>query len=159
MIQHKKQPAGEAPPPPPSTWEEPYGGAKGESNGIIAILEMIKDDILKDKTKAKKDEDKAEKAFGTFKSEAESQIELNDAITDLEDEVAGKETKVTEAKEERGTKKDELDAVVEKIHDAEPGCDFIRLNFGMRTKNRDIEIDGLDKAKAILKGAKFEDEE
>lgn len=166
LIQHKpsmfqrKQPAGEAPPPPPSTWEEPYGGAKGESNGIVAILEMIKDDIEKDKTKAKKDEDKAEEEFQTFKTESENQIEvLNDAITDLEDEISGKETKVTEAKEERGTKKDELDTVVEKIHDAEPGCDFIRLNFGMRTKNRDIEIDGLDKAKAILKGAKFEDKE
>jgi len=156
MLQ-QKQPAGAAPPPPPSTWEEPYGGAKGESNGIVAILEMIKDDIKKDKTKAKADEDDAETKFQTFKSESESQIGvLNDAITDLEDEISGKETKVTEAKEERGTKKDELDAVVEKIHDAEPGCDFTRLNFGMRTKNRDIEIDGLDKAKAILKGAKFE---
>jgi len=166
LIQHnasmfqRKQPAGEAPPPPPSTWEEPYGGAKGESNGIVAILEMIKDDIEKDKTKAKKDEDTAEEEFQTFKTESEKQIEvLNDAITDLEDEISGKETKVTEAKEERGTKKDELDTVVEKIHDAEPGCDFIRLNFAMRTKNRDIEIDGLDKAKAILKGAKFEDKE
>jgi len=160
LMQHKKQPAGEAPPPPPSTWEEPYGGAKGESNGIVAILEMIKEDIEKDKTKAKKDEDKAEEEFQTFKSESENQIGvLNDAITDLEDEISGKETKVTEAKEERGTKKDELDSVVEKIKDAEPGCDFIRLNFPMRTKNRDIEIDGLDKAKAILKGAKFEDDE
>merc|ERR550514_2099697 len=120
---------------------------------------MIKEDIEKDKTKAKSDEDKAEEEFQTFKSETEDQIGvLNDAITDLEDEISGKETKVTEAKEERGTKKDEMDAVVEKIHDAEPGCDFIRLNFPMRTKNRDIEIDGLDKAKAILKGAKFEDE-
>lgn len=157
MSEHR-QPAGEAPPPPPSTWEEPYGGAKGESNGIIAILEMIKDDIKKDKTKEKADEDTAEEEFQTFKTESENQIEvLNDAITDLEDEVSGKETKVTEAKEERGTKKDELDSVVEKIHDAEPGCDFIRLNFAMRTKNRDIETDGLDKAKAILKGAKFDD--
>jgi len=121
---------------------------------------MIKDDIKKDKTKAKTDEDKAEENFQSFKTESENQIGvLNDAITDLEDEISGKETKVTEAKEERGTKKDELDAVVEKIHDAEPGCDFIRLNFAMRTKNRDIEVDGLDKAKAILKGAKFEGDE
>merc|ERR1719311_1196374 len=33
--------AGAAPPPPPTTWSEPYGGAKGESNGIQSILEMI----------------------------------------------------------------------------------------------------------------------
>merc|ERR1719160_2484166 len=30
--------AGKAPPPPPKTWDEPYGGAKGESTGIQAIL-------------------------------------------------------------------------------------------------------------------------
>merc|ERR1719265_2031798 len=33
--------AGEAPPPPPQTWSEPYGGAKGESNGIQGILGLI----------------------------------------------------------------------------------------------------------------------
>jgi len=159
LLQHK-QPAGEAPPPPPATWEEPYGGAKGESNGIVAILEMIKADIEKDQKKAKADEDEAEKDFQTFKTESEEQIStLEDAITDLEGEVSTKEEKVTSEKEERATKKDEFDATVEKIEDAQPGCDFIRLNFATRTKNRDIEIDGLDKAKAILKGAKFEDDE
>merc|ERR1719160_1861154 len=38
--------AGEAPPPP--TWDAPYGGAKGESTGIQAILGMILEDVEKD---------------------------------------------------------------------------------------------------------------
>merc|ERR1719161_3344037 len=38
----------QAPPPPPTTWSEPYGGAKGESNGVQGILGMIKTDIEKD---------------------------------------------------------------------------------------------------------------
>ena len=37
-----------------------------------------------------------------------------------------------------------------------PGCDFIAMNFKMRLTNRQIEKDGLLKAKAILEGAKFE---
>merc|ERR1719456_1958955 len=51
MQTHVAQPevsAGAAPPPPPSTWSEPYGGAKGESNGIQGILGMVKADVEKD---------------------------------------------------------------------------------------------------------------
>merc|ERR1719321_709518 len=51
FIQKKKMEpvvAGEAPPPPPKTWEEPYGGKTGDSQGIVAILEMIHGDIVKD---------------------------------------------------------------------------------------------------------------
>merc|ERR1719171_1665381 len=40
--------AGEAPPPPPSTFNEPYGGNKGATNGIISLLEMVKADVEKD---------------------------------------------------------------------------------------------------------------
>lgn len=121
---------------------------------------MIKEDIEKDQQKAKDEEDKAEKNFQDFKTETEKQIsDLEDLITDLEAAVAEKEDKVTADKEERGTKKDEMDATKEKILDEQPSCDFIRVNFEMRTKNRNIEIDGLDKAKAILKGAKFDDDE
>merc|ERR1719201_1694754 len=42
--------AGAAPPPPPTTWAEPYGGAKGETNGIQSIMQMILDDVNKDIT-------------------------------------------------------------------------------------------------------------
>merc|ERR1719172_41315 len=74
--------AGEAPPPPPTTWEAPYGGKTGESSGIIAILHMIAEDIDKDRNKAKADEDKSEADYQAFKSESLSQI------SDLEDENA-----------------------------------------------------------------------
>merc|ERR1719220_2296739 len=40
--------AGKAPPPPPTTWDAPYGGKTEESTGIIAVLGMIKEDIDKD---------------------------------------------------------------------------------------------------------------
>merc|ERR1719199_508038 len=51
--------AGEAPPPPPSTFGgEPYGGNKGATNGIISILEMVKTDVEKDIRTATEQEDK-----------------------------------------------------------------------------------------------------
>jgi len=56
-----------------------------------------------------------------------------------------------------GCKGEELqfDAVLQKIADATPGCDYLTLNDELRLKNRQIEIDGLVKAKAILQGGEF----
>ena len=66
-----------------------------------------------------------------------------------------KEQDKTNTQKERGTKKGELDAVLNKIQDANPNCEYFEVNYPMRTKNRQIEIDGLNKAKAILQGGKF----
>merc|ERR1719152_534696 len=148
--------AGEAPPPPPSTWEAPYGGKTGESNGIVAILEMIHEDILKDKTKSKADEDKAEETFQSFKTNSETQIQaLEDANSDLTDTKGQKESDISTAKEQRGTKHDELNEVIAKINDATPSCVYTTINYPVRLKNRQVEIDGLEKAKAILQGGEF----
>merc|ERR1719446_774196 len=148
--------AGEAPPPPPSTWEAPYGGKTGESNGIVAILEMIHEDILKDQTKSKADEDKAEETFQSFKTNSETQIQaLEDANSDLTDTKGSKESDISTAKEQRGTKHDELNEVIAKINDATPSCVYTTINYPVRLKNRQVEIDGLEKAKAILQGGEF----
>jgi len=159
LIQKKKMEpvvAGEAPPPPPSTWEAPYGGKTGESQGIVAILEMIHDDILKDQTKGKADEDKAEEVFQSFKTNSEQQVEtLESANTDLTDTKGQKEDDISTAKEQRGAKHDELNAVIAKINDATPSCVYNTINYPVRLENRQIEIDGLIKAKAILEGGEF----
>lgn len=132
LLQKKKMApvvAGEAPPPPPSTWEAPYGGKTGESQGIVAILEMIHEDIIKDKTKSKADEDKAEATFQSFKTNSETQIQaLNDANTDLETTKGSKEDDISTAKEQRGAKHDELNAVIAKINDATPSCVYTTID-------------------------------
>merc|ERR1712224_1116391 len=117
---------------------------------------MIKADIEKDLDKAIKAEDDAIAAYEELKTDLETQIkDLETAISDLEGTKAEKETEVETTIEERATKKDELKAIMQKIKDYEAGCDFILVNFELRASNRQIEIDGLDKAKAILSGAEF----
>lgn len=159
LLQKKKMEpvvAGEAPPPPPSTWEAPYGGKTGESQGIVAILEMIHEDILKDQTKSKADEDKAEETFQAFKTNSETQIQaLEDANSALTDTKGTKESDISTAKEQRGAKHDELNAVIAKINDAAPSCIYNTINYPVRLQNRQTEIDGLEKAKAILQGGEF----
>jgi len=163
FVQNKKMApvvAGEAPPPPPSTWEAPYGGKTEMATGIVAILEMIHEDIVKDQTKAKADEDKAQATFDSFKKNSEQQIDtLNGANTDLEATKGQKEDDISTAKEQRGSKHDELTAVLKKISDATPHCVYISMNYPVRLDNRQVEIDGLIKAKAILQGGEFPEDD
>merc|ERR1719265_2624653 len=85
LMQTAKQPAsgmaaGDAPPPPPTTWEGDYGGKTGESQGIVAIMDMVRQDIVKDREDAKADEDSAQKEFDAFKKDSK------DKMSDLKDE-------------------------------------------------------------------------
>jgi hypothetical protein len=66
--------AGEAPPPPPPTWEGGYGGQQGEAMGIVAIMDMVKEDIIKDRADAKADEDKSQAEYDAFKMDSENHM-------------------------------------------------------------------------------------
>merc|ERR1719160_1333431 len=84
--------AGEAPPPPPTMWSEPYGGSPGESNGIQAILEMIMDDIDKDIRVATEEEDQSQDEFDSYKETTEGTIsKLEDQKAEFEEAMGDKE--------------------------------------------------------------------
>lgn len=154
-VSLKKAPvvnAGEAPPPPPKTWDGDYGGAKKESNGIIGILELIKSDVEKDQAAAKTAEETAQKNHDKFVKESKESISnLETAINELNDSKGKKEVEIGDKKSTSGNKKGALDTVVKRMKDAAPGCDFLLVNFKVRNDNRKLEMDGLTKAKAILK--------
>jgi len=150
--------AGQAPPPPPTTWESPYQGKTDESTGIIAILGMIKEDIDKDLEKATTSEKEALELFEETTKELNTNIEkAEELITSLKKTEGVKKQEIEEQKDDRSKTQELLTAVMEKIKDAEPGCDYFTINFPLRAKDRQIEIDGLIKAKAILQGAKFDE--
>merc|ERR1719183_2054067 len=107
LVQKSKQPvsgmaAGDAPPPPPPTWEGGYGGKTGESQGIVAIMEMVHDDIVKDRADAKADEDSSQKEFDAFKKDSEKQMKDLLAEKNKQEKVKGsKETKHSDTKKAR----------------------------------------------------------
>merc|ERR1740117_1266953 len=117
---------------------------------------MIKADIENDIKKATDAEDASVAAYDTMKTDLEKSIEdTRTTIGTLEETKSSKETDVQAAEEEHATKKEELKTILDKIKAEQPGCDFMLVNYPTRVKNRQMEIDGLDKAKAILKGAEF----
>merc|ERR1719181_2768153 len=69
--------AGEAPPPPPATWDtgSTYAGAESEQKGIVGILELIKDDVKSDIATGEKAEEDAVTAYDKAKADLEGEIE------------------------------------------------------------------------------------
>merc|ERR1719443_88722 len=129
--------AKQAPPPPPPTWEGDYGGKTGESQGIIAIMEMVYEDILKDRKDAKADEDAAQKEFNDFKKESEDKMkDLNSKRKATESRMGKAENKKVGTEKTRGIQKGKLNGVLEKIEDINPKCEYYTENYQVRTKNR-----------------------
>mmetsp|Transcript_47450 Transcript_47450/g.103130 ORF Transcript_47450/g.103130 Transcript_47450/m.103130 type:complete len:717 (-) Transcript_47450:136-2286(-) len=147
---------GQAPPPPPATWESPYAGSQEENQGIIAILSLLEEDLNKDIQASEAAESSAVAAYHKMMDESTRLVSgLRTTIANLEGDVSGKEEDVASKEMEKASSKEELDAILKRIKDAEPGCDFITVNFAVRSKNRQLEVDGLEKAKAILKAGKI----
>jgi predicted nucleic acid-binding Zn-ribbon protein len=145
---------GDAPPPPPQTWSEPYGGAQGESNGIQGILGLIKEDVEKDIKVATQEEKDAIKEFEDLESETASTISLLEGeIADFDDQKGQAEQAITETESQRQDTKNTLDDTIDFLKGIAPDCDYISVNFEIRKKNRWAERDGLEKAKAILSGS------
>jgi len=163
LVFVQKQPVsgmagGDAPPPPPPTWEGGYGGKTGESQGIVAIMEMVYEDIVKDRGDAKADEEASEDEFQGFKSDAKEKIKfLNEERKNTEKAMGDAETERIQTAKQRATQKGLLNVVLEKIASIDPNCEYYEVNYPMRTSNRQIEIDGLNKATAILKGGVFDE--
>jgi predicted nucleic acid-binding Zn-ribbon protein len=160
LAQYRQEPfvaAGEAPTPPPSTWDESYGGAKGANNGIVAIMELIKGDIEKDVSKATDNENTAISEHSKLSADiADTISSLESTKSDLNGQIASDETSMATEKGERTTNQGDLKATLDFLKSIAPGCDFMAVNFQTRLTNRQAEMDGLLKAKAILNGASFD---
>merc|ERR1719160_1191977 len=133
--------AGEAPTPPPAGFDD-YSGGSRQSQGVIAMLTMIKEDIEKDIEKAKKQEEEAQKAYDKL-------------VADIEGEIASDSEARTQENATMTDNQGQLKAVMDYLKEIAPGCDFIAMNFGIRLTNRQMEVDGLKKAKSILQGAEY----
>merc|ERR1719183_2137711 len=147
--------AGVAPPPPPATWEDPsYGGAAGESMGVMSLLTLIKEDIEGDIADVNSAEAEAVAAYEKQMTETSDAISAtDDAVSNLNGEKADHESAKVESETQRESTKGQLSATMGQIKSMEPDCDFLLVNFQTRSSKRQMEIDGLQKAKAILQGA------
>jgi len=155
LLQQPGQ-GGEAPTAPPSTWDSTYGGASAETGGIVSMMETISDDIKKDIAKATQEENDAITAHSELTADITASIsKLEQTKSDLQGAIANDEGSTTNEKKTREGNEGETDANLQFLKSIAGGCDFMAKQFETRKSNRQAEMDGLTKAKAIFGGAAF----
>lgn len=140
-------------------WEQAeYTGAGSQASGVTEMMKMVADDIKKDILEAEKDESEAEADYQKQKQDMETEEDdLETARSNLRVKRAGRDSDLSDAADSKEDLQGELNAVLQLMADVKPKCDFYLQNYEVRSKNRLTELNGLDKAKAILKGSFFED--
>jgi len=156
LIQKKKAPEyAEDPDKAPETSfdDGKYGGRKGESSGIVAILGMLKEDLEKEMKTGRADEAAAQEAYVGNKADLKATLDAQEkAKADIEESLAALEAKITEYEAFKDQKKGDLDAESDVKKSLDVDCEWVANTFDKRREKRKLEMDGLVEAKNFLAG-------
>jgi len=144
-----------APPPPP---EAPgaYKKKGEESNGVIAMIDLLIKDLDKEMTVAKTEEKDSQSDYETMmKDSAEKRAEDSKSLAQKTGTLANLESSLQTATDDKASTNNELMATVQYIASLHAECDWLLQYFDVRKEARDSEVDALGKAKAVLSGADF----
>merc|ERR1719353_1380023 len=144
-----------APPPPPATWGA-YQKKGEESNGAIAMMDMMIADLDKEIQEIEVEEKEAQSEYEQFmKDSAAKRATDAKSIEDKEGFKADTEAKLLKDEESKKTTMKEAMATHEYLADVHADCDWLLNNFEARKTARAGEIDAMTKAKAVLSGADY----
>jgi len=144
---------------PPPTFTGSYGGRSSESKGILAILEMIKDDMIKQANGGHEEEEFSLAQYRKLRAENEADMEaLQREQKSLEGELAHTMQVLTSTTALQTDTNATLDATQDYIVQLKPNCDWVEHTYESRKTARTTEVTGLQNAKAILSGAELPEE-
>jgi len=139
---------------PSTPWDQEgkdYGGRSSETGGILAILEMIKEDILLEMKVARKDDADAETAYEAERSALQTVLDKQLASKAHANKVKADATSdKTEQNALVSQTQDELKAENALKQNLEVNCQWVASHFDKRREKRKIEMDGLAEAKEFL---------
>lgn len=144
-----------APPPPPEAMEA-YSKKSEESNGVIAMIDLLIKDLSTEITEATAEENNAVKDYAKFTQEAASKRASDSkSVTEKTQQKADMTGDLVSSKEDLANKKKERIAIGQTTANLHGECDWLIQNFELRKTARADEVDSLNKAKAVLSGADF----
>jgi len=145
-----------APPPPPETFEGEYQKKGEESNGVVAMINLLIKDLDKEMTEAETEEEDSQKDYEQLMNDsAEKRSEMKKSLTEKEGAKAAMQGELEASKEDKASASKELMATKSYIATLHSECDWLIQYFDMRKTARSEEVDALGKAKAVLSGADF----
>jgi len=145
---------------PETAWSsDEYGGRKAETKGILAIIEMLRED-LENEMKTSREED-AEARASYQKGRAAAQEMLNAQVakkTFKEKNLAELERTIYDTQEQQTQSAGDLEADKDFKETLQKDCAWVKSHFETRSEKREAEIDGLQEAKGYLAGVETGEE-
>merc|ERR1719401_572271 len=144
-----------APPPPPETMEA-YTKKSEDSNGVMAMMDLLVKDLDKEMTEAETGEKVSQEDYEkTMADSAEKRAQDSKTLNDKEAAKADLESSLEESVSEKEATAKEHMATMKYIAELHAECDWLLQYFDVRKQARADEIDSLGKAKAVLSGADY----
>jgi len=145
-----------ADPGPAPAGVDSYKKKGEESNGIIAMIDLLVKDLDKEMTVSETNEKDAQGDYEQMLSDsAEKRARDSKALTDKTGAKAGLQSDLESDKEAKDSTTKELMAVAQYISSLHGECDWLLQYFDVRKEARASETDALNNAKAVLSGADF----
>lgn len=135
----------------PGTWDSEYGGKKSETTGILAIFEMLIEDVEKQIEEGAGDQAEDTSNYRTVAKNFRAKIlMLKQEIATLSKEKAEADAEAQEKGEKEeattGQKKDAEDAKSTLVKN----CQWVKTHYDIRKSERKATIEGLQDAKGYL---------
>merc|ERR1719433_2403984 len=128
--------------------QDSYGGRKGESTGIIAILSMIVEDYQSEMKTGREEDAEAQADYEKDRAAMEEVLHaLKESHSTKENELAETQDALRDAKGFMEQKGDELDEEKGMKQTLTKDCEWLRTHFDSRRSKRKAELDGLAEAK------------
>jgi len=145
----------DAPPPPPAAMGA-YSKKSEESGGVMAMMDMMVNDVKKDAQKAEMEEKDAQEDYEELMADSKKKRAADSkAITTKEQAKAEADGTAQDSKDNLQEAQKELYSTKQYIQTLHNDCDFLIENFDFRKQARADESDALQKAKAVLSGADY----
>merc|ERR1719420_2031810 len=137
----------DAPPPPPESFGA-YAKKTEESNGVMAMIDLLVKDLDKEMTVATATEKDAQADYETLmKESAEKRAEDSKSLEDKAAALAELQSLLESHTEAKAADEKELAGTLEVIASLHAECDWLLKYFDVRKDARASEIDALGKAK------------
>merc|ERR1719343_313468 len=145
----------EAPPPPPEA-VGPYTKKTEESGGVIAMIDLLIKDLVKEMTTAETDEKDSQADYEKLMSDSAAKRAADSKLLgEKEGAKADAAAALEGQKVEKASTMKELASTVETIKALHTECDWLLQYYDVRKEARASEVDSLKKAKSVLSGADF----
>jgi len=145
-----------APPAPPPAVAAAYTKKAEGSAGVMAMMDLLVQDLDKDTTEAETEEANAQAEYQRVMADsAAKRTQDSKALTDAEAAKADLSSSLQQSEADKKSTGRELMGTMKYISSLKAECDWLLQYFNVRKQARSDEIGSLQRAKAVLSGADF----